>query len=650
MQPPRPRLVLRMGVSGHRPNHFDDAAQEKVRQTLARIYAWTQESLAGIHRREAGVFDAAAPEVRIVSALAEGADRVVARAGLDAGFALDAIIPFAQDVYITDFTTQQSRGEFLSLLGNARVTMVLPGDRSSSDSADAGYEAAGLMTLRQSDMLIAIWDGKRASGRGGTGDIVQQAIDYGIPVLRFDADGNGPFHLCNDGDPANASDLAHQATAVLDEAALRMIVERLVAPPSSAVGAGGENAVNAARARLADYLGEHERRRNWAFSYPLLLRLLGNKSGFLKSFHQPPYLETTEEEWKDYWLPLAGESPALLAPIRDIVMVQYAWADKLANYYGQKHRSGYVRNFVLAAFAVFFALAAMAVENSKMQFNTRMEFATPFHGLEFFAIGAIIVFTWRANSARWHQRWLDYRQLAEQLRHLRARILTGSRAPEARAPHVGDELQPGPLWVNWYYRAAARQLGVPNVTAGGRFLEAARQAIGKGEVTDQCGYHRGNAHRMRQIANRLEKIGSFAFLVTFVICIGLLLSALFRSPHFPVGMLHWLDVRFPQLPQFEGESGLAHWFEQAGEYLSIWAPALGAALFGIRVEGDFEGASERSEDMARRLGVIAARLDDDKPMAFADLSTLTEEAASIMRSEVGDWGFVYRGKPLALPS
>ncbi len=37
------------------------------------------------------------------------------------------------------------------------------------------YQAAGRYILEQSELLITIWDGKQARGRGGTGQIVSEA-------------------------------------------------------------------------------------------------------------------------------------------------------------------------------------------------------------------------------------------------------------------------------------------------------------------------------------------------------------------------------------------------------------------------------------------------------------------------------------------
>ena len=88
--------------------------------------------------------------------------------------------------------------------------------------------------------------------------------------------------------------------------------------------------------------------------------------------------------------------------------------------------------------------------------------------------------------------------------------------------------------------------------------------------------------------------------------------------------------------------------EEWGPYWKALA-TVGAALSGIRVHGDFEGAAERSAEMRERLQEIDKLLVVED-MTFAKLAALTDYAAAAMAGEIGDWNFVYRGRPLALPA
>jgi hypothetical protein len=619
MAPPKPRLVLRVGVTGHRPNRFDAAAQTIVRQKLASIFSQLQTAAVALHQRESDVFDPAPPEIRIVSALAEGADRVVAQAGLTAGFDLDILLPFPAETYETDFETEASREEFRALLAKARARFILPGHKNASDPGEANraYEAVGLMTVRQCDILVAVWDGAGSSGRGGTEDIVQHAIANGRPVLRFDEKGSGAFLLHGSSiEPADARDLAARAAhePAADAAVVRHMVEYLCLPPGPTPLSDEHQRKSAEEAResLCRFLREDEHTRLYTgFSYPLLLSLWSDKKGFWKSFRQAPYKEGTVSEWKDYLAPLEEAGPSVTVPIRDIVMLRFAWADKLANHYGQLHRSGYVSNFMLAALAILFAAVPQARWPAIVELVTIM---------------SIVILTWSGINLHWHQRWVDYRQLSAQLRHLRALVLTGSSSWQSRTPHASDELQPGPQWVSWYYRMTAREIGVLSATVDERYLDMARRAIGHGEIDDQIEYHRKNARRMKKIADQLEWQSVVAFGLTVAICLWEVFG-----PHRAVdgAQFSWADI--PRAA-------------------SIFLPAFGAALFGIRVHGDFTGSAERSAEMQRRLSTIASQLAGNKPMSFAELSALTEYAAIVMAGELDDWSFVYRGRPLALPT
>jgi hypothetical protein len=119
-------------------------------------------------------------EFLIVSSLAEGSDRIVAEAGLVAGFALEAVLPLTRTEYVRDFETQKSRAEYEALLGRATKIIETGG---AADDRPRAYEAAGFVMLENIDLLIAIWDGEDAAGIGGTAQIVDRAIADGIAVV-----------------------------------------------------------------------------------------------------------------------------------------------------------------------------------------------------------------------------------------------------------------------------------------------------------------------------------------------------------------------------------------------------------------------------------------------------------------------------------
>src|SRR3984893_18535860 len=156
---------LRIGVSGHRvPPKLPEQSEAPLRAHVVRILA----AVAAAARKAN-----TATELVIVSSLAEGSDRIVAEAGLAAGFALQAILPFARAEYERDFETEMSRREFETLLVRAGDVLELDG---AADQRPRAYEAAGLFMLAHIDVLIAIWDGAVAAGIGGTRQIGGRAV------------------------------------------------------------------------------------------------------------------------------------------------------------------------------------------------------------------------------------------------------------------------------------------------------------------------------------------------------------------------------------------------------------------------------------------------------------------------------------------
>lgn len=116
----------------------------------------------------------------LYSALAEGADRLVAERALQRDSAqLIAVLPFDRNEYVKDFHSHESRAEFWSLLDRAHRVVEL----ELQDGRDRGYAAAGDYILDCSDVVIALWDGREGAGEGGTATVVQAARERGIPLI-----------------------------------------------------------------------------------------------------------------------------------------------------------------------------------------------------------------------------------------------------------------------------------------------------------------------------------------------------------------------------------------------------------------------------------------------------------------------------------
>lgn len=158
-------VPLLLGVVGHR----------ELPRDIDRLESVVRDVLSGFRRRY--------PATRIVllSALAEGADRLAARVALDLGLSLAVPLPLELEEYERDFATPESLAEFRALLGRAEQVFVVPPAIAPENvpPRDAAYANCGAYIVRRCVELIALWDGKEST-HGGTAHIVSFQME-GIP-------------------------------------------------------------------------------------------------------------------------------------------------------------------------------------------------------------------------------------------------------------------------------------------------------------------------------------------------------------------------------------------------------------------------------------------------------------------------------------
>jgi hypothetical protein len=115
------------------------------------------------------------PEVRGVSCLADGADQIFARAVVELGGTLEAVV--CSERYREELPAD-THDEYDMLMSVAETVHRLRYVESTSESHMAG----GLLMLDLADELYAVWDGQPARGYGGTADVVAEARRRGIKV------------------------------------------------------------------------------------------------------------------------------------------------------------------------------------------------------------------------------------------------------------------------------------------------------------------------------------------------------------------------------------------------------------------------------------------------------------------------------------
>ena len=110
-----------------------------------------------------------------VSALADGADQLFARAVLDQGGMIEVIVPAER---YREGLPAQCHAEYDDLFGQAVRVHRLDFIESTSES----HMAASELMVSMVDELLAVWDQQPARGYGGAADVVAHARDKGLIV------------------------------------------------------------------------------------------------------------------------------------------------------------------------------------------------------------------------------------------------------------------------------------------------------------------------------------------------------------------------------------------------------------------------------------------------------------------------------------
>jgi hypothetical protein len=182
MEPLPDRLPLVIGVTGHRD--LRDADVPRLEQEVAAI-------IAGLRRDYLGE-DQETPII-VLSALAEGADRLVAKVALAQGARLIAPLPLPLEEYRRDFEPGLKPGnmaEFDVLFAQAIAAPVMPLHAPSLDAIRADgekraeqYRAVGIFITQHCHVLLALWDGDSDDmATGGTAEVVTFKRN-GIPLM-----------------------------------------------------------------------------------------------------------------------------------------------------------------------------------------------------------------------------------------------------------------------------------------------------------------------------------------------------------------------------------------------------------------------------------------------------------------------------------
>lgn len=528
-------LRLRIGITGHRDITSD-------RPGLVTEIANAVEYITQLLATDPDKVRSGDIVLTAVTSLAEGADRLVADEILKrTDSRLEIVLPLPIEDYCSDFSSPESVEQFNEFRKrHDAITDIVQTGRPREQA----YELAGRAVVDRSDVMIVVWDGEPARGRGGTAEIYSYAQRWQKPILLISI---------------------YENTAKLD-------MDRL---PRAAKGKTPLSP--ASMRRLNEY--------NKAYL---------SKPKFDAS---PPLLTETR-------------SPRLLkssAQLTDHVSHYFARADLLAKRFQQRWFLATRLLYILAPLAILVVAA-------------QVTFAPDRAGLawgEFAILVVIIAVLIVARGARWHQRWVSARYLAEQIRSLMFLGLTGivtlERSVAAADRQADDES-------SWTERAANEIWFIRPRYVPPADISLLIGVLYEGWIKKQHEYHRHVSRTYRKVSTRFQAaaVGLFG------------LSAL-------AALLHSLGAASTPSQPFK-------WWD----FLAIVIPGVAAALGGYGAQRDYARHAERSKLFASTLESAADRL-----LTAGSLEDVQQAALSVshaMRSEATDWYTVVHSQDVELPS
>jgi len=153
-----------VGFSGHRQIIDPDGLAKAIAAALESLRQRAQGEWLGL------------------SSVAEGGDQLFIAQVRALGLSWHAVLPLPRTEFAKDFPPAEWAA-VEKILEQAEHVRVITENGTREDA----YLDCGMATVDGADVLLAVWDGEPARGRGGTGDVVAYARSLGKPMILIDA-------------------------------------------------------------------------------------------------------------------------------------------------------------------------------------------------------------------------------------------------------------------------------------------------------------------------------------------------------------------------------------------------------------------------------------------------------------------------------
>ncbi|MEN6391423.1 MAG: hypothetical protein ABFD04_13495 [Syntrophomonas sp.] len=521
----------------------------------------------------------------LLTPLAEGADRLAAKAALKLGIHLIAPLPMPVEEYIKDFQTEGSVEDFENLLARVEEYYVLPAHDTGDNHEDLdrveSYTRTGAYIVNHSQILIALWDGVENGLLGGTAHTVRCKLEGLSEKYRH-------FHGFLD---------------CVDQGPVYHIITPRISNPRT-----DENPFSLKK--HFPRVWENDKQAS-EYYHQLLTRIDTYNKELLIHI---PLLAPKVTNSMNQVIPdeKAKKLPSHLLAIRE----QYAAADVLAQVF-QKKRIRTMKNlFIIGILSLFF-----------FELYAHVFPHTPWVLLFYPAvIGVAFVQFRKAQRGQYQNKHLEYRALAEGLRVQLFWEMIG--LDDLVADHYLHRQQSEMGWIRYALRTLSIRrglLGKPNKTAGGE-IDKYRLVLDYW-LQDQTSYYNSTYQKNENSENNQNQYSKRIFIGGLIFaCLWVVINGIFPNTrvlemaHTPALMIIVLSAA--AAAALEGYSEKMALPEQVKQYYRM------SLLFNecknkyrlLLEQGDFDNA----RNLVHELGTEALR-------------------------ESGDWLMMHRERPMKVP-
>ncbi len=644
--PPR---ILSIGVTGHRegnPAFSDNRAA--IEQAVAALFARVKDKIASAQEQAA--------ELRVVTNLANGCDLMATQIAAKLDATVIAPLPFGTDVNLA-----------LNMLGSSwPAAMLIADGQEPEDKAEAAnwhalkaahaqancfelcdqdealkhyltrlagdaqdhrllleFESligkrtklASRITVEQSDILLAVWDGTSPTAMGGTRDTMAEALAADVPVIWLDA--RDPERLCWLEDTGDLM-VSHDHAVSTDVAG--MIDKVCVNIEES------WQQVDLAKEQLnAGSWRPHSKRRFHA--YRRIEKMFSGEGAPFASIKQS--YETTDEVAKgDEQSMIAATSDLLQADqelaqsLASSVTTRFAAADGISTFLSDAYRGGMVANFLLSAAAIIAGAAYLPLVDAEGKW--------PFALLELTLLLTIVAITIAGVRGQWHRRWFQTRRVAEYLRHAPMMVTIGFSRPLGHWPSSPDA-----RWPELYAREVIKGAGLPRLKVTHGYLKKHLKDVVRPFLIGQQEYHRKKALRLERVHHNLDRMSETLFILAIISVSAYLLLKSGAT----------LGVLSGSVPSS---------VSKLTTFLGVAFPTLGAAIAGIRYFGDFERFAAMSDVASTKLERLVLRSDlllesSRSDVSYDDYADLTRKIDDVVTDEIASWLSIFGTKRISVP-